>query len=329
MRQLDYVRLGSSGLKVSRICIGCMSFGGAKEGNFGWTLGYEESKAIIDRAVDLGINFFDTADAYSTGKSEEILGRAIKGRRDDLVIATKIYNPMGTGPNDRGLSRKHIRRGAKQSLQRLGTGYIDLYQTHRWDYDTPIAETLTSLNDLVREGSVSYIGGSSMWAWQFATALDTSERLGIEAFVSMQNHYNLIYREEEREVIPLCLSRGVGIIPWSPLARGFLSGKYAKGKSPSGTRYKKDALLRERYFSEQDYRVLDAELKVAKEKGITPAQVALAWVLQRPGITSPIVGVTKVKQLDELVEALSVKLTTSETKTLEEHYAPKTVAGHF
>jgi 1-deoxyxylulose-5-phosphate synthase len=325
---LDYVRLGSSGLKVSRICLGCMSFGGVKEGNFGWTLGYEDSKAIIDRAVDLGINFFDTADAYSTGKSEEILGRAIKGRRDDLVIATKIYNPMDTGPNDRGLSRKHIRRGAKQSLQRLGTDYIDLYQTHRWDYDTPIAETLTSLNDLVREGSVSYIGGSSMWAWQFATALDTSERLGIEAFVSMQNHYNLIYREEEREVIPLCISRGVGIIPWSPLARGFLSGKYPRGKNPSGLRYKKDALLRERYFSEQDYLILDAELEIAKRKGVAPAQVALAWVLQRPGVTSPIVGVTKVEQLDELVEALSVKLTPAEVKALEEHYAPKSVAGH-
>jgi aryl-alcohol dehydrogenase-like predicted oxidoreductase len=326
---LDYVRLGSSGLKVSRICIGCMSFGGSKEGNFGWTLDYDEAKPIIRRAIDLGINFFDTADMYSGGRSEEILGRAIKGHRDDLVIATKVYNAMGPGPNDAGLSRKHIRRGVRQSLERLGTSYIDLYQTHRWDYDTPIAETLTTLNDLVREGTVNYIGASSMWAWQFATALDTSERLGIEGFVSMQDHYNMVYREEEREVIPLCISRGIGVIPWSPLARGFLSGKYRRGKDQSGKRYKKDALLRERYFTQQDYRILDVVLRVSKEKGVTPAQLSLAWLLHRPGVTSPIVGVTKVEQLEELVEAASVKLTKDEVARLDANYRPREVLGHF
>ncbi len=325
---MEYVRLGSSGLKVSRIGVGCMSFGGAEKGNFGWTIDYEHAKPIVRRAIDLGINFFDTADMYSHGKSEEILGRAIKGRREDLVIATKVYNAMGPGPNDRGLSRKHVRRGVRQSLERLGTPYIDLYQIHRWDYDTPIAETLTSLNDLVREGKVNYIGGSSMWAWQFATALDTSERLGIEAFVSMQNHYNAVYREEEREVIPLCVSRGIGIIPWSPLARGFLTGKYRKGREPSGKRYEKDALLRERYFTQQDYKVLDAVIKVAKEKGVTPAQVSLAWLLHKPAVTSPIVGVTKVEQLEELVDALSVRLTKDDMARLEADYRPREIEGH-
>ncbi|MDA4123421.1 MAG: aldo/keto reductase [Thaumarchaeota archaeon] len=325
---MEYVRLGNSGLKVSRICLGCMSFGGSKEGNFGWTLNYEDSKQIIDRAVDLGINFLDTADVYSLGKSEEIVGRAVAGRRDDLVIATKVYNPMGPGPNDSGLSRKHIRRGVRQSLERLGTDYIDIYQTHRWDYTAPIEETLTTLNDLVREGRVAYLGASSMWGWQLASALETSARLGIESFVSMQNHYNLIYREEEREVIPLCLSKGLGLIPWSPLARGFLSGKYKKGKEPSGLRYKKDTLLKERYFLDQDFRILDKLLKVAKERKVTPAQVALAWVLQKPGVVSPIVGVTKVEQLEELVEALSLKLSKAEVESLEAEYSPRSVAGH-
>ncbi len=305
-----------------------MSFGRSKEGNFGWTLNYEDSKRIIDRAVDLGINFLDTADAYSLGKSEEIVGRAIAGRRDDLVIATKVYNPMGPGPNDSGLSRKHIRRGVRQSLERLGTDYIDLYQTHRWDYTAPIEETLTTLNDLVREGRVAHLGASSMWAWQLASALETSARLGIESFVSMQNHYNLIYREEEREVIPLCLSKGLGLIPWSPLARGFLSGKYRKGKEPSSLRYKKDALLKERYFLDQDFRILDKLLKVAKERKVSPAQVALAWVLQKPGVVSPIVGVTKLEQLEELVEALSLKLSKAEVDSLEADYRARSIAGH-
>jgi 1-deoxyxylulose-5-phosphate synthase len=324
---MEYLRLGDSGLKVSRLCIGCMSFGGMKSGYFAWTLGYEQAKPIIDRAIDLGINFFDTADMYSEGKSEEILGKATKGRREDLVIATKVYNPMGTGPNDKGLSRKHIRHEVKRSLERLGTEYIDLYQIHRWDYDAPIEETLVTLNDLVRDGSVSYLGASSMWAWQLAEALALSEKLGIERFVSMQNQYNLAYREEEREMIPLCRTRGIGLIPWSPLARGFLSGKYQKEKKPSGRRYEGDRLLKERFFTPLDFEVLDRVLEVAKEKGVTPAQLSLTWLLHKPGVVSPIVGISKLAQLEELVAALDVKLSADEVKRLEEPYRPRPVQG--
>jgi 1-deoxyxylulose-5-phosphate synthase len=325
---MEYVRLGKSGLKVSRLCIGCMSFGGVESGSFSWTLGYEKAAPIIKRAIDLGINFFDTADMYSDGRSEEVLGRAIKGRRNDLVIATKVYNPMGTGPNDRGLSRKHIRDGIKRSLARLGLDYVDLYQIHRWDYEAPIEETLTTLDGLVKDGSVSYLGASSMWAWQFAEALDTSDRLGLEKFISMQNHYNLAYREEEREMIPLCLSRGVGLIPWSPLARGFLTGKYVRDKRPAGRRYSSDPLLKQRFFHPADFDVLDRVLEIAKEKKLTPAQLALAWVLHRPGVTSPIVGLSSLEQLEELVAALDVKLTQAEMKRLEEPYRPRAIEGH-
>ena len=324
---MEYVRLGASGLKVSRLCIGCMSFGGMKSGYFVWTLDYAQSKPIIDRAIDLGINFFDTADMYSEGRSEETLGKAIKGRREDLVIATKVYNPMGPGPNDKGLSRKHIRHEARRSLERLGTDYIDLYQIHRWDYEAPIEETMRTLNDLVRDGAVNYLGASSMWAWQFAEALDLSERLGLEKFVSMQNHYNLAYREEEREMIPLCRSRGIGIIPWSPLARGFLSGKYKRNKKPSGRRYEGDRLLKQRFFKPQDFDILDEVTEVAKEKGATPAQVALAWVLSRPGVVSPIIGTSKPAQLEELVAALEIKLSADDVKRLESPYHPRTIEG--
>jgi aryl-alcohol dehydrogenase-like predicted oxidoreductase len=326
---MDYVRLGGSGLKVSRLCIGCMSFGGMKTGNFTWTVDYKQSKSVIDRAIDLGINFFDTADVYSDGRSEDILGRAVKGRREDLVIATKVYNPMGPGPNDRGLSRKHIRHEIKRSLERLGMDYVDLYQIHRWDYDSPIEETLRTLDGLVKDGSVSYLGASSMWAWQFAEALDTADRLGLERFISMQDHYNLAYREEEREMIPLCRSRSIGILPWSPLARGFLSGKYRRNRKPGGRRYEGDRLLKERFFKPQDFDILDALIPLAKEKGVTPAQVALAWLLHRPGVVSPIIGVSKVEQLEELVAALEIKLTPGEMKALEAPYRPRAVEGHF
>ncbi len=325
---MEYVRLGESGLKVSRLCIGCMSFGGMKSGYFVWTLDYPQSKRIIDRAIDLGINFFDTADMYSEGKSEETLGRATKGRREDLVIATKVYNPMGPGPNDRGLSRKHIRHEVRRSLERLGTDYIDLYQIHRWDYEAPIEETLRTLNDLVRDGTVNYLGASSMWAWQFAQALDMSDALGLEKFVSMQNHYNLAYREEEREMIPLCRSRGIGLIAWSPLARGFLSGKYHRNKKPGGRRYEGDRLLKERFFRPQDFDVLDSLVGVAKEKGATPAQAALAWLLHKPGVAAPIVGISKTEQLEELVAALEIRLTAGDMRTLEERYRPRAVEGH-
>jgi 1-deoxyxylulose-5-phosphate synthase len=325
---MEYVRLGKTGTKVSRLCIGCMSFGGAKEGTFTWTLSYEEAEPIIRKAMDYGINFFDTADMYSDGRSEEILGRAVKGARNELVIATKVYNPMGPGPNDRGLSRKHIRNGIKGSLERLGMDYVDLYQIHRWDYDTPIEETLRTLDGLVRDGSTNYIGGSSMWSWQFAEALNLSEKLGLEKFVTMQDHYNLAYREEEREMIPLCLSRGIGLIPWSPLARGFLSGKYKRDATPTGKRYSSDKLLEQRYFRPADFDVLDRVVEVAQEKKLTPAQVALAWVLTRPGITSPIIGVTKLEQLEELVVSLDVKLTPDEMKRMEEPYTPRAIEGH-
>lgn len=326
---MEYVRLGKSGLKVSRLCIGCMSFGGATSGNFAWTLGYDKAAPIIKRAIDLGINFFDTADMYSDGKSEEVLGKAVGGRRDDLVIATKVYNPMGPGPNDRGLSRRHIRDGIRRSLERLGMKYVDLYQIHRWDYETPIDETLTALDGLVKEGRTNYIGASSMWAWQFADALAASERLGLEKFVSMQNHYNLAYREEEREMNPLCISKGVGLIPWSPLARGFLSGKYRRNKEGSGKRYKSDHLLKQRFFKPGDFDVLDRVLEISKEKKVSPAQLSLAWVLHRPGVTSPIIGLSSLEQLEELVAALDIKLTPDEVKRLEEPYKPRAIEGHF
>jgi len=305
-----------------------MSFGGVKSGYFAWTLGYEKASPIIKRAIDLGINFFDTADMYSDGRSEEVLGRAVKGRRNELVIATKVYNPMGTGPNDRGLSRKHIRDGIKRSLARLDMDYVDLYQIHRYDYETPIEETLTTLDGLVKDGLVSYLGASSMWAWQFADALAASDRLGLEKFVSMQNHYNLAYREEEREMNPLCMSHGIGLIPWSPLARGFLSGKYKRSGKPSGRRYSSDTLLKQRFFHPADFDVLDRVIEVSKEKKVTPAQVALAWVLHRPGVTSPIVGLSSVEQLEELVASLDVKLTQDDMKRLEEPYRPRAIEGH-
>jgi len=306
-----------------------MSFGGVKGGNFSWTLGYEDSARIIKEALDLGINFLDTANMYSDGRSEEIVGKAIQGRRDDLVIATKVYHPTGPGPNDRGLSRKHIRRQVKLSLERLNTSYVDLYQIHRWDYETPIEETLSALHDLVHgQGVVNYVGASSMWAWQLATALDLSERLGLEKFVSMQDQYSLAYREEEREMIPLCISRGLGIIPWSPLARGFLSGKYSRGVKPSGKRYERDRYLKERFFKPQGFKILDALVTVAKEKDVSPAQLALAWLLQKPGVVSPIVGVTKPSQLHELVEAVDIKVSPDESKRLEVPYRPQAVEDH-
>jgi aryl-alcohol dehydrogenase (NADP+) len=327
--KLNYVRLGNTGLKVSRLCIGCMSYGGGYGGRLEWTLGYEDSKKIIDKALDHGINFFDTADVYSNGKSEQIVGKALEGRRNDVVVATKVFSPTGEGPNEGGLGRKHVRQNLKRSLGNLRTDYVDLYQIHRWDYETPIAEVLDTLTQLVRrDGTVNYIGASSMWAWQFAKALYTSDRLGLERFVSMQDLYNLAYREEEREMIPLCREEGIALIPWSPLGRGFLSGKYKRGEKPGGSRYEKDPFMRATYFRDKDFDVLERLEEVAKEKGITPTQLALAWVLSKPEVTSPIVGPTKVSQLDELVAALNVTLTADEKKRLEEPYVPRPIQGH-
>jgi 1-deoxyxylulose-5-phosphate synthase len=320
---MQYTRLGSTGLEVSRICLGTMSFGNSEE----WMVEIDKSKAIVKRALDLGVNFFDTANLYSNGRSEEIVGELLKDRRDDVVIATKVRLKVGEGPNTEGLSRYHILQQVKKSLKRLKTDRIDLYQIHRWDYATPIEETLLALNDLVRQGSVGYIGASSMWAWQFAKSLFTSDHLGIARFVSMQNHYNLCYREEEREMIPFCKDRGIGLIPWSPLARGFLTGKYKRGKTPSTSRYKTDKYFAERFFRPEDFDVVERAEEIAKEKGATTAQIALAWLLHK-GVSAPIIGATKVEHLEEGVGSLDVRLSDDDMRRLEEPYRTHRILGH-
>ena len=326
---MRYTTLGSTGLKVSRLCIGCMSFGGPDAPGYEWTLGYDDSKKVIDRAIDLGINFFDTADVYSNGRSEQVVGRAMEGRRNDVVIATKVGLPTGDGPDERGLGRKHVRRNLKRSLANLKTDRIDLYQIHRWDYETPIEQVLKTLTETVRQDrAVDHLGGSSMWAWQFAKALYTSDRLGLERFKTMQNHYNLAYREEEREMIPLCWAEGVPLLPWSPLGRGFLTGKYKRGVKPSSVRYKTDVYLSRRYFKSEDFDVVERLEEVAKEKALTPAQLALAWLINRQGVASPIIGPTRVDQLEELAEAADVRLKSKDVKRLEEPYRPHPVLGH-
>ena len=326
---MRYTTLGSTRLKVSRLCIGCMSFGGPDAEGFEWTLGYEDSKRMIDRAVDFGINFFDTADVYSNGRSEQIVGKALEGRRNQVVLATKVGLPTGDGPQDRGLGRQHIKRNLKRSLANLKTDRVDLYQIHRWDYNTPIEQVLKTLTEAVRkENTVDHLGGSSMWAWQFAQALYTSDRLGLERFRTMQNHYNLAYREEEREMIPLCREEGIPLIPWSPLARGFLTGRYRRRAKPDTIRYKTDVHLGRRFFRPEDFDVVERLVEVAKEKGFKPAQVALAWLISKQGVASPIIGPTRVEQLEELVEAVDVHLKSGEIKRLEEPYRPHPVLGH-
>ncbi|MDG7008603.1 MAG: aldo/keto reductase [Nitrososphaerota archaeon] len=326
---MKYITLGDTGLRVSRLCLGCMSFGGPDAPGFEWTVGYDDAKRVIDRAVDLGVNFFDTADVYSNGRSEQIVGRALAGRRNQVVLATKVGLPTGEGPDDRGLGRGHVMRNLKRSLANLRTERVDLYQIHRWDYGTPIERVLKTLTDTVRkERAVDYIGASSMWAWQFARALYISDTLGLERFKTMQNHYNLAYREEEREMIPLCRSEGIPLLPWSPIGRGFLTGRYKRKAKPDTTRYHNDRYLSGRYFRPEDFDVVERLVEVAKAKGATPAQVALAWVLGRDGVASPIVGPTKVEQLDELVEAVDIHLKSTEVKRLEEPYRPHPVLGH-
>ena len=326
---MKYTTLGDTGLKVSRLCIGCMSFGGPEAEGFEWSLGYEDSKRVIDRAVDLGINFFDTADVYSNGRSEQIVGRALAGRRDQVVLATKVGLPTGDGPDDRGLGRKHIMRNLRRSLANLKTDRVDLYQIHRWDYDTPIEQALRTLTDVVRkERAADHLGGSSMWAWQFAKALYASDRLGLERFKTMQNHYNLAYREEEREMIPLCRSEGIPLIPWSPIGRGFLTGRYKRRARPAGVRYGKDPFLGGRYFRPEDFDVVERLEEVAREKGARPAQVAVAWLLTKEDVASPIIGPTKVEQLEELVEAVDLRLKSTDVRRLEEPYRPHPVLGH-
>ncbi|HZF36646.1 MAG TPA: aldo/keto reductase [Candidatus Angelobacter sp.] len=325
---MDYVRLGTTGLKVSRLCLGCMTYGTSKWRP--WVLDEEASRPFIKRALEHGINFFDTADIYSLGVSEEVLGRALKdfAKRHEVVIATKVYNKMGEGPNDRGLSRKHIFDSIDASLRRLQVDHVDLYQTHRWDHGTPIEETLEALNDVVRAGKARYIGASSMYAWQFAKALHASERNGWARFVSMQNHYNLVYREEEREMIPLCRDQGVGLIPWSPLARGFLAGNRTREKSGETLRARTDEFAQQLYYQPDDFKVAERVQEIAREHARKPTQVALAWLLSRPAMTAPIIGASKMEHLDDAVAALGVKLGDDDVKRLEEPYSPHPVLGH-
>ena len=324
---MEYVRFGSTGLKVSRICLGCMSYGRPTE-RWPWALDEEQSRPFIKRALELGINFFDTADVYSNGASEEVVGKALRefASRDEVVIATKVYFEMGPGPNDRGLSRKHILSSIDASLKRLGTDYVDLYQIHRWDYETPIEETLEALNDVVRAGKARYIGASAMYAWQFAKALYTSDLHGWTRFVSMQPHYNLIYREEEREMLNLCQDQKIAVIPWSPLAKGILARKPSKERNET-LRAQTDAIGK-RFYSDEDLTIAQRVSDVAEARGLPMAQIALAWILSKPVVTAPIIGATKPHHLDDAVAALSVQLTPDEIHHLEEAYQPHPVIGY-
>lgn len=299
-----------------------MSFGN----DASWKIELSEARKIVNKALDLGVNFFDTANVYSLGRSEEIVGECLKDCRDNAIVATKVRYPMGDGPNDYGLSRHHIFRQIRGSLKRLQMDHVDLYQIHRWDYETPIEETLRALNDLVHDGLTYYIGASTMCAWEFLKTLHASERMGLEKFVTMQNHYNLVYREEEREMIPLCRSERIGLIPWSPLARGFLTGKYRRDETPQSARYQTDYHLPDRFFRPEDFDVLEATVELAKEKDVTPAQIALAWLLHK-GVTSPIIGATKVLHVEEAVASLEVKLSSDDMKKLEEPYKPHRILG--
>ena len=324
---MEYVRFGSTGLKVSRICLGCMSYGRPTE-RWPWALDEEQSRPFIKRALELGINFFDTANVYSNGASEEVVGKALRefASRDEVVIATKVYFEMGPGPNDRGLSRKHILSSIDASLKRLGTDYVDLYQIHRWDYETPIEETLEALNDVVQAGKARYIGASSMYAWQFAKALYTSDLHGWTRFVSMQPHYNLAYREEEREMLNLCQDQKIAVIPWSPLAKGILARKPSKERNET-LRAQTDAIGK-RFYSDEDFTIAQRVSDVAEARGLPMAQVALAWMLSKPVVTAPIIGATKPHHLDDAVAAVSVQLTPDEIRHLEEAYQPHPVLGY-
>jgi aryl-alcohol dehydrogenase-like predicted oxidoreductase len=324
---VNYRNLGGTGLKVSPLCLGCMTFGVPERGDHPWTIGEEASRPLIRQAVDAGINFFDTADVYSDGTSEEIVGRALKDfmRREDAVIATKVYFPMSAAPNDRGLSRKTILTAIDKSLRRLGTDYVDLYQIHRWDPTTPIEETLCALHDVVKAGKARYIGASSMYAWQFSKALYTSKQNGWTPFVSMQNHYNLLYREEEREMMPLCVDAGIGVLPWSPLARGRLTRPWAEVT----TRTQTDVYGNKLYAGTQaaDRAVVERVAAIAAERGVPAAQVALAWVAQKPFVTAPIIGAAKPQHLSDAVAALSLTLEPAEIAALEAPYLPHPIVG--
>ena len=319
---MQYVNLGSTGMKVSRLCLGTMTYGTSKWRP--WILDEDESRPFLREALEAGINFFDTANMYSNGVSEEVVGRALRdfAKRDEVVIATKVFFPTGNAPNDRGLSRKHIMTAIDGSLRRLGVDYVDLYQIHRWDYDTPIEETVEALHDVVKSGKARYVGASSMHAWQFAKALHVAERRGWTRFVSMQNHYNLIYREEEREMIPLCAEEAVAIIPWSPLARGFLAGNRTREGWGETLRAKTDDYGQRLYYQDSDFDVVERVREVAGKHAVEPIQVALAWLLSKPAVTAPIVGISKAGQLPSLLNAFEVKLDADDVRRLEECYKP-------
>jgi aryl-alcohol dehydrogenase-like predicted oxidoreductase len=326
---MEYTRLGSTGMKVSRICLGCMGFGDPTRWIHKWVLNEENSRPIIKKALELGINFFDTANVYSIGASEAILGRALKdfATRDEVIIATKLHGKMREDPNGSGLSRKAILNEIDASLKRLGTDYVDLYQIHRWDYETPIEETMEALNDIVRAGKVRYIGASAMWAWQFQKALSVAEKHGWARFISMQNHLNLIYREEEREMLPLCREEKIGVIPYSPLASGRLTRDW---HSETTLRSETDQIAKGKYdsTSETDQRIVERVAELAEKYKIPRAHIAIAWLLQKEPVTAPIIGATKISHLEESVKALTVKLTPDEVSYLEEPYVPHRIVGH-
>ena len=329
---MEYINFGSTGLRVSRLCLGCMSYGSPSWRD--WVLDEAAALPFFRRAFALGINFFDTADVYSLGESERILGRAIRAagvRREDVVIASKVYFPLRNGENSRGLSRKHILHAIDESLLRLGTDYIDLYQIHRLDLVTPMAEIIDTLHDVVKAGKALYLGASSMYAWEFSRLLHLAQSAGLTRFVSMQNHYNLVYREEEREMLPLCRSEGIAVIPWSPLARGFLTGNRQRGEAGKGggetLRATTDELAAQMYYQDDDFAVVDAVSSIARARGVSNAQVALAWLLAQPGITAPIIGATKLPHLEDAVAALDLRLSTAELSALGAPYKPHPVLG--
>jgi aryl-alcohol dehydrogenase (NADP+) len=324
---MKYIRLGNTGLKVSRICLGTMTYGTPEWRP--WVLDEVESRPFLQRAIECGINFFDTADMYSRGISEQVVGRALKefAPRDQVVIATKAFFPTQEGPNERGLSRKHLLDAIDRSLRRLGTDYVDLYQIHRFDPETPIEETLEALHDIVKSGKARYIGASSMYAWQFAKMLYVADRHGWTRFVAMQNHYNLVYREEEREMLPLCREEGIGVIPWSPLARGFLAGNRRKSDFGDTARAKTDDFAQKLYYTEADFAVADRVGELAVRRGVKPTQIALAWLLAKSVVTAPIVGASKLSHLEEAIEAADITLSLEETAFVEEPYQPHVVLG--
>ena len=331
---MKYTTLGKTGITVSRLCLGCMTYGGGELpdwalGTQGWHVNKEDAREHFAIALDAGINFFDTADVYSIGRSEEITGAHLKemASRDDIVVATKVHGVMGPGPNRRGLSRKHIIEACENSLRRLQMDYVDLYQIHRWDSLPELEETLDALDSLVRSGKVRHLGASSMAAWQLSKALYTAKEHGWHRFISMQNHYNLVYREEEREMIPLCMDQGLALIPWSPLARGFLTGT-RKREGGSTVRSGVDSFAKAMYYGESDFAVADAVAEVARQRGVSSAQVACAWVLQAPGVTAPIIGSTKPQQLKELIAAVDIALGAEEVAALEKPYRPHSILGH-